>query len=194
MTNILIGNPTSSPDDVNALLALCFHKFSVGTNTENFFMLYVNFIEKLICMTDKQDIQDVLAALKENVVGTMQTVPLLLRHISENLQKKFDLKFPRKVAQLPTTPFIRTSLDQPTLDYLIRGTQCKRYRPNAVIETGMLFMDRQLKHLVFQKTNSLSVMPRDIIFLGDIIKTVKGHDDRGCFAEAIKKYNLSSLR
>ena len=193
MTNLLIGCPTSPADDVNGLITLSFHKFSVGTGSENFFMLYINFIEKLLGKTERADVIEVLDEMKTNIVESMHTVPLLLRHISENIQKRFELVFPRKVTPLPVAPYFKTSLDQAAVNYLHMGSACKRYRPNAVIEVGNLFMDRQLKHLVFQKTSSLSVMPRDIIFLGDIIKVVKGHDDRGSFAEAIKKYNLSRL-
>lgn len=126
-------------------------------------------------------------------MNTLHGVPLLLRNITENLQAKFDIKFPRKLCPPAIQPFLKTSLDAKTVNLLHIGSPCKRYRQGAVIETGTLFMDKPLKHLVFQKSNSASVLSRDIIFLGDMIKIVKGFDDRSAFIEAIQKYNLSNL-
>lgn len=126
-------------------------------------------------------------------MNTLHGVPLLLRNISTHLQKKFDIKFPRKTNPTSVKPYFKTSMDLKTINLLHIGSQCKRYRPGAVIETGMLFMDRQLKHLVFQKDKSLSVLSRDIIFLGDMIKVIKGYDERSSFIEAIKKYNLCNF-
>lgn len=128
---------------------------------------------------------------KESIMNTLHGVPLLLRNISSRLQMKFDIKFPRKVNPTSVKPYFKTSLDAKTLNLLHTGSPCKRYRPGAVIETGVLFMDSPMKHLVFQKSNSLAVMSRDIIYLGDMLKVIKGYDERSSFIEAIKKYNLS---
>ena len=142
-------------------------------------------------MKQNAAVQDLLNSHKDSIMNTLHGVPLLLRNITEHLQAKFDIKFPRKLCPPAIQPYLKTSLDAKTINLLHIGSPCKRYRPGAVIETGTLFMDKPLKHLVFQKSNCLSLMSRDIIFLGDMIKIVKGFDDRSAFIEAIQKYNLS---
>lgn len=144
-------------------------------------------------MRINRDVQALLDTHKDSIMNTLHGVPLLLRNITGHLQNKFDIKFPRKLCPPAIQPFLKTSLDAKTINLLHTGSPCKRYRPGAVIETGTLFMDKPLKHLVFQKANSVSLMSRDIIFLGDLIKIVKGFDDRSAFIEAIQKYNLSRL-
>lgn len=144
-------------------------------------------------MKNDAEINKMLEGHKESIMNTLHGVPLLLRNVSGKLQEKFDIKFPRKVTPVSDKPYFKTSLDSKTLAMLHLGSPVKRYRPGAIIETGTLYMDRQLKHLVFQKNNSLSLLSRDIIYLGDMIKIVKGYDERSAFIEAIKKYNISRL-
>ena len=190
MTNILIGSQ-SDPNLVDSLIQVTFHKLSVNTHTENLYMMWVNYIEKMVWKTKRQDIQAVLEKNKDAISTSMQKVPLLLTHTSEGIQRKFNVKFPRKVQMLALQNFVKSNIDPKTTAQMIKGHPCKRYRPGAIIESGTFFVDRQLKHLVFQRNSSLCVQSRDIIFFGDIIKVVKGYDERSCFIEAMKKYNLS---
>lgn len=153
---------------------------------------YINFLEKLAGKKDDKRINELLNSHKESIMNTLHGVPLLLRNLSSNLQGMFDIKFPRKIIPQSDKPYFKTSLDAKTLALLHTGSPAKRFRPGAIIESGTLYMDLQLKHLVFQKNNSLSLQSRDIIYLGDMIKIVKGYDERSAFIEAIKKYNICS--
>jgi hypothetical protein len=123
----------------------------------------------------------------------MKNVPLILKHTSQNLQKKFDIKFPRPVAPDTTPPVLKLPLKSDQIHFITQGSVCKRYRPGGIIEQGTLFLDSGLRRLVFKRHNCLSLISRDIIELQEIIKIVKGHDDRSAFAEAAKKYNLSKF-
>jgi hypothetical protein len=192
MSNIIILSDVTAAD-ITGLLDMAFAKIS-NNCSENLFMLvssgliqYVNLVEKLVGQVDRPEVQSALLSKKQQIIDSMKTVPLLLKHTSENIQKKFDLRFPRKVVITPMPLYFKTSLDLVKNEFIVAGTACKRYRPGAVIETGTLFMDKAFKHVVFQRSNSVSVASRDLIFLGDILKVEKVFDDRSTFFEAVKK-------
>lgn len=121
----------------------------------------------------------------------MKNVPLILKHTSQHIQKKFEIRFPRPVTVDLGGSVLKLPLKKEQMFFVTQGTPCKRYRPGGVIEQGTVFLDSSQRRLIFKRHNSWSLLSRDIMELVEIIKIVKGHDDRSAFAEAIKKYNLS---
>jgi hypothetical protein len=118
----------------------------------------------LISLASPQ-LDTLLSSSREQIISTMKNVPLILKHTSQHIQKKFDLKFPRPVQYNSDPSVLKLPLTKEQLDFVTKGTPCKRYRTGGIIEQGSIFLDSGLRRIVFKKQNSVSLLSRDIMEL-----------------------------
>ena len=118
---------------------------------------------------------------------------MIINHCVQNIHNFYSLKMPKTATPMIEEGFTKSKLTANEIFLLRKGSKVQRYRNGGNIVKGCVFVSSDMKYLVFQADDWVSVNYEDMLGVEHILKFNKGIDKNSAFQQAEKKRGISNL-